>query len=85
MEVTNSKSWSKRMARRKEPGLFDMLMEMPWWVGVIVAAIAYVLIAAVVPRMLADNAILKSFVGICPTAAKMVALLCLVAAGVSAI
>jgi hypothetical protein len=35
--------------------------------------------------MLADNAILKSFVGICPTAAKMVALLCLVAAGVSAI
>jgi len=73
------------MARRKEPGLFDMLIEMPWWVGVIVAAIAYVLIATVVPRMLADNAILKSFVGICPTAAKMVALLCLVAAGISAI
>ena len=63
------------MARKKELGIFDMLMEMPWWVGVIVAAIAYVLISAVVPRMLADNAILKSFVGICPTTAKMVALL----------
>jgi restriction system protein len=73
------------MARKKDPGIFEMLMELPWWVGVIVAAIAYVLIAAVAPRILSGNAILKSFVGICPAAAKMVALLCLVAAGVSAI
>lgn len=73
------------MARRKDPGIFDMLMELPWWVGVIVAAIAYAGIGVVLPRQLSSNAILKNFVGICQPAAMMVALLCLVAAGVSAI
>jgi hypothetical protein len=69
------------MARRKkEIGIFEMLMELPWWVGVIFAALAYIFIGIVVPRMWAGNPVTQVLIGVCPTFAKLAAFVCLFAA-----
>lgn len=74
------------MARRKkEIGIFEMLMELPWWVGVILAALAYIFIGTVVPLMWAGNPVARIMLGVCPTFAKLAAFVCLFAAGISAI
>jgi restriction system protein len=69
------------MARRKELGIFDMLMEMPWWVGVIFAVISYVVFGFIMPARM-GNSPMVSFL---PLLAKAFASLCLLAAGLSAI
>ncbi len=42
------------MARRRET-IFDILLILPWWASVIVAAIVYVLLAYAVPTFFQDN------------------------------
>ena len=69
------------MARRKELGIFDMLMEMPWWVGVIVAVISYVVLGIIMPARMGKNPL----VFFLPLLANAFALLSLLAAALSAI
>ena len=74
------------MARRKkELGIFEMLIELPWWVSLIFAALAYFFIGIMVPRMWAGNPILKGLTGMCSPVAGFAVFVCLLAAGVSAI
>ncbi len=79
-------SQEKNMARRKkESDIFDMLMELPWWVGVLFAALAYIFIGIVLPRMWAGNPVAHILIGFCPLFANIAALACLLAAAISAI
>jgi len=74
------------MARRKkELGIFEMLMELPWWVGVIFAGLAYIFIGIIVPSMWAGNPILKGLTGLCSPVAGFAVFVCLLASGISAI
>ena len=74
------------MARRKKDvGIFDMLIELPWWVGVLCAGLAYLFIGIIVPSMWAGNPILKGLTGLCSPVAGFAVFVCLLAAGISAI
>jgi hypothetical protein len=39
------------MSKRKEEGLFDLLVQLPWWVSVAVGAVVYVVLRFVVPTI----------------------------------
>ncbi len=62
-----------------------MLIELPWWVGVICAGLAYLFIGSIVPSMWAGNPILKGLTGLCSPVAGFAVFVCLLAAGISAI
>ncbi len=74
------------MARRKkELGIFEMLMELPWWGGVTFAVVSYIFIGIILPNKWATDPNAKWLVGFCSPFAKMAAFAGLLAAGVSAI
>ena len=73
------------MGRNKNIGMFEMLMELPWWVGVISAGVVYVGFGLVMPAMLSGNPMGGMIAALCPTLAKWFAIFCLIAAVFSAI
>jgi restriction system protein len=74
------------MARRKkELGIFDMLIELPWWVGVAFAAVSYLFIGIILPGKWAADPVTKGMAGLCIPFAKLLVFIGLLAAVVSAI
>jgi restriction system protein len=51
------------MARRKNDGLFEVFLELPWWASVIAGSIAFIVMYWVVPLSLASNPV---FHGLAP-------------------
>ena len=73
------------MPRRKESFL-EFLMEVPWWVSVVLAALAYIGLAIVLPSVdWSDSLLLKGFQASLPDVAPVIALVLLAPAPVSAI
>ena len=65
------------MARREE-SIFDMLMDLPWWVSVIAAALVYVALALILPSYCAEDScpsILRPIISIISSFAPFVAFL----------
>ena len=73
------------MARKKSEGIFEMLMEAPWWLGVIGAVVFYVTVGVVLPITLSGSPLGSVLAGVCPILGKGLAIACLLAAGVSAV
>lgn len=48
------------MARRRNEGLFEVLLDFPWWVSIIVGAVAYACLRWVFPALAAKNQILSA-------------------------
>ena len=48
------------MARRRNEGLFEVLLDFPWWVSIIVGAVAYVSLRWLLPAFAAKNQILSA-------------------------
>jgi len=73
------------MARRDE-SILDLLVQVPWWVSVILAGSAYVILKFVVPWLIPANAnfVLRGVVGAAPVVAPLLALVLLVPAPVAA-
>lgn len=60
------------MARRDE-GLLDLLMELPWWVSVCVVAAVYVALVFVVPSITFNGIFVKNLAQLAPRFAWMAA------------
>lgn len=71
------------MGRRRNENVFEMLLDVPWWVGVIVAILFYVGFAHIMPAMLKKNEISEIVAPMLPLMGKGFAALALIAAGVS--
>jgi restriction system protein len=71
------------MARRNE-SILDILMVLPWWVSVIVSALAYIALAIVLPSMEFQSPLFKGFQSGLPNLAPIIALVLLVPAPISA-
>lgn len=72
------------MARRND-GVLDVLIFLPWWVSVIVAAITYIALAFVIPSIPTDNLFLQGFAKGLPHLAPYLAFILLIPAPLSAI
>lgn len=72
------------MARRND-GVLDVLIILPWWVSVIVAAVAYVILTFVIPSILTDNQFFQVFANALPPLAPYIAFILLIPAPLSAI
>lgn len=75
------------MARRsrRELGTFEILTIHPWWVGVIVAIVAYQGLAVYLPSKWAGNPVLSPSIPLVVMFGKVLAGLALLAAAISAI
>lgn len=73
------------MARKHDDGFFGMLLEAPWWVGVIAAGGVYLLLVIVAPAKMPKDDIWRMMAGMVPVVGKGLAALALLAAGGSAI
>lgn len=66
------------MGRRRSDDMFTQLWELfmltPWWVCPIVAAVFYVIIAVVIPQILATHPLLKLFIPACRTFAPFMSI-----------
>lgn len=71
------------MARRRNEGLFEVLLDFPWWVSIIVGGVAFVMLRWVVPSMVAHNKILLAIAQGFSGVAGYIALLFLFPAGLS--
>lgn len=72
------------MARRDE-SIFDVLIEVPWWVGVITSGVLYVAMRYVLPSLLDDGSMMIPIAELSRMFALPVAALALLASGVSAL
>jgi len=72
------------MARRSD-GVLDILILLPWWVSVIVSAIAYVVLTFIIPSILTDNQFFQVFAKALPQLAPYLAFILLIPAPLSAI
>jgi restriction system protein len=72
------------MSRRRNDGIFEMLVDLPWWVGVIAAATFYVLFGWILPAG-AHDPVSRGVSRILPAIGQAFALICLVAAAVSGV
>lgn len=72
------------MARRDE-GLLDLLMELPWWVSVCVATTIYVALMFIVPSITFNGIFVKNLAQLAPRFAWMAAAIFLLPAAGSAI
>jgi restriction system protein len=61
------------MPRRNE-SILDILVQLPWWVSVLVAAIAYITLAYIIPLIQTENLVFKSLGKASPGFAPFVAL-----------
>ncbi|MEI8140612.1 MAG: restriction endonuclease [bacterium] len=71
--------------RRKNESIFEMLMDAPWWMGVIGAVLFYVMVAIMLPATLAGSPFGALIAGLCPDLGKWLAVACLFSAAISAI
>jgi len=69
---------------RKDEGVLDILVQLPWWVSVCVAAGVYVGLKFVLPAQLAHDSLLKPFATVGTQYAALVAAILLVPGAVSA-
>lgn len=72
------------MARRNE-SILDILMVLPWWVSVIVSAIAYIALTFIVPSIVPESIFFKGFAKLLPQLAPYFALILLIPAPISAL
>ena len=70
---------------RKDDGIFELLLVLPWWVSVAVSGIAYFGLAVVLPSMAIDNPLLKGVAQGTRIFAPFVALFLLLPAPISAL
>jgi restriction system protein len=47
------------MARRRDEGIFELLMQLPWWVSVIAAGLVYGFLTWMLPTLVGSSVILK--------------------------
>lgn len=73
------------MRRRAEPGLLEVAAQAPWWVGVALAALAYLLLGTVLPAMLQASPYTLGLAVVAATFAPYAALVFLGAAAVSVV
>jgi len=71
------------MARKNE-GVLDLLVLMPWWVSVIISGLVYVGLKYVAPSFTVDNMFLQPMLKALPNIALLVAVVLLVPAPISA-
>ena len=71
------------MGRRKNDNIFEMLLDVPWWVGVIVAAVFFVVFVVIAPAMVKKSDISGMVSSMLPIMGKGFAVLALIAAGMS--
>lgn len=67
------------MFRRKE-NILNLLFQLPWWVSLLVASTAYILLKYIIPSIQTENLLLKSLGKIGPDFAPFVALIFLLPA-----
>ena len=63
---------------RREPSIFEILMDRPWWVSAAVALFVYVTMAIFLPGIAFDNIVFRAIVSSMPQAAPYVASLFLI-------
>ena len=69
---------------RKDEGLLDLLVLLPWWVSVVVSAVAYISLKFIVPTLNTENIIFQGFQTALPNVAHILALVLLIPAPISA-
>ena len=69
---------------RKDEGILDLLVLLPWWVSVIVSISVYVGLKFVVPVLYIENIFLQGFQTAVPNLANLFALILLIPAPISA-
>ena len=69
---------------RKNESIIDILMVLPWWISVITSALAYFILAILLPSIEFQNPYLKGLATGMPHVAPMLALVLLVPAPISA-
>ncbi|MEH6357445.1 MAG: restriction endonuclease [Pseudomonadales bacterium] len=72
------------MARRND-GVLDVLILLPWWVSVMVAGVTYIALTFVIPLILTDNQFFQVFAKALPQLAPYLAFVLLIPAPLSAI
>jgi hypothetical protein len=72
------------MARRKD-GILDMLTELPWWIGVIVAGVTYLVMRYLLPGLMDDGSMMAPLAQLPRVFALPVACLVLLASAISAL
>ena len=63
---------------RREPSIFEILIDRPWWLSAAVALFVYVTMAIVLPGIAVDNIFFRAIVSSMPQAAPYVASLFLI-------
>jgi restriction system protein len=71
------------MARKNE-GWFDLLVVLPWWVSVIVSALAYIGLNYIAPSIIVDNMFLQPMLKALPSLSPIIPLVLLFPAPISA-
>jgi restriction system protein len=68
------------VARRKNEGLLDLLAELPWWIGVVMAVLVYVFLKFVLPSIHFANPFIQAIASALPNVSGIFAFLFLVGA-----
>jgi restriction system protein len=81
-----SSNWEEvvSMAKSKQSTL-DFLSQFPWWVSVVLSAVAYIFLKFLIPSLRFENAIFKAVASITPHMAPAVGLVLLVPAPIAAV
>ncbi len=69
---------------RKDEGVLDLLVLLPWWVSVIVSILTYIGLKFIVPALPIENIFLQSFQTVLPNVAHILASILLIPAPISA-
>jgi restriction system protein len=78
-----AKTWGGMMARSTSSALLDDRVELPWWVGVVIAAIIYVFLKWVFPLVAGSNEFLAQLAATAQSSAGLLALIFLALASLS--
>jgi restriction system protein len=70
---------------RKKDGLFEILSNSPWWVGVVFSAISYIAMKFVFPAIYSDHRVFSGIVSALSSKASLIALILLIPAFISAV
>src|SRR5690606_17593031 len=72
------------MGRRKDDGILDALVELPWWVSVVVSAVCYIFLVYIAPAILAGDSVASdAFATELPQIAYIPSLILLIPAPIS--
>jgi restriction system protein len=69
--------------KKGNESILDLLVEAPWWVSLVVAGVAFLVLRYLLPGISADNLVLKAIARIDPVIALWVALVLLIPAPIS--